>query len=192
MIKVNKYTDQFGIQILLDFEDGKKMNIYYGGNLDLYFMPYSENKKDTYLFEINQKDNYDLYNIFNNMFNSVIEYKAIDGKVDKRFKKEEKYRKHPLVKDKMITWISDEAPEDVASSVNIFKQGNNICLFFNQGKDQLGMTATSVRFSTSGSRYDSFFVPFMDLYRNICATDFECHQITMDEYLLSLKERKTN
>ena len=189
MVKVLKYDNEFGHQVKLDFNGDKSLEIMYGGNLDLYFIPNFYKSKKDHIFEINKLDDPDLYNIFNNLFRKVTEYKAIDNKVDNTFKKQDKLRTHPLVKDEMITWISDDDPEDIASQVTIFKQGDKICLFFQEGKHQNGFKTNAIRISTDGSRYGHFFIPFMELYSDILKQDFDYHQITIDEYLLSLKHK---
>lgn len=190
MINVKKWENEFGKQLILQFENEDEININFGGNLDLYFTPSSKEYKQNYLFEIDELEDYDLYQFFNNMFKKVVKYKISEDRVDTAFKKHDKFSKRPLVKDNIINWISDDDPEEIASSVTFFKEKGKICVFFREGVHQEGMKAKSVRFRTSGSRYNKFFIPFIELYGNICNHDFTTHQYSFDEYLLRLKRGK--
>jgi hypothetical protein len=151
-------------------------------------MPESNEKKDNNIFEITT-DDYDLYQMFDKLYNSLINYIAFDNRVDESFKRYDKNSEYPLVKDNIITWISDEDPDEIASRVSIYKEQNKIILHFFDGIHQNGFVSKAIRFSTSGSRYNYFYIPFMELYNNICEHDFSFHQYSIDEYLLSLKKK---
>ena len=130
MISVKKYADEVGEQVVLKFPDGQDLNINHGENLNLYFTPESlfENERDSYLFEIDEREDYDLYHIFDQMFKKVTSYKPANGKTDKDFRHLDKSSLHPLVRDEMIRWYSDDEDFEIASTVTISKQNGKICL----------------------------------------------------------------
>ncbi len=190
MIKVEKYTNEMGEQLRLIFENGNVININFAANLDLYFTPWSKEYQKDYTFEIDNIDDYDLYKIFNDLFQKVVHYRNLDGNVDESFKKNDKRSDNPLVKDNVITWISDDDPTSIASRLSIYKTKNKICLDFKEGRHEEGFIAKPIRFRTSGSRYGYFYIPFIELYGNICSKDFSTHQYSLDEYLLALRRKK--
>ena len=186
MIKVNKYNNEFGNQIELVFPDKKRLDLIYAGNLDLYIIHNTNTSNNIFNFQITE-DDYDLYNIFNTLYTSIIEYKPYGDEIDEVFKYNEKFKQYPLVKNNEINFYSDDDPEEIATLLKITKENDIINLQLKYGTHMEGVISTGVRIRTSGSRYDSFFIPFMQMYNEINKTDFEYHQITIDEYIKKLR-----
>lgn len=189
MIRVKKYEDEMGEQFILKFEDGTDLNINYCRNLDLYFLPKSHDDKTNFLLEIDPEEDPELFNIFFNVFNRISTYKALDGKVDKDFKKQEKYQKYPLVQNDMVVWRSDDDPAEIASKMTIYMLNGRVCMFFEEGMHQEGIPTNAVRIRTDGSRYGKFFAVFMDMYRQLCSTDFGPREFGEEEISLLLRQR---
>lgn len=198
MLKVKKSKYDFGLVIAID--DGEnELDILFGGNGDLYFSPKVKtiemfDKEDPIVFTINEED-VELYNAFNHLYNKIVNYEPFDieennfdfGFIDDDsdyYREYDRYREYPLVSSGIISWRSDEEMVENASVLNISKLNNNIILEFvkNKPEDSIYMTY-SIRFRNSGSSYDPFNCRFMELYQTLCQTDFDYHQITIDEYL---------
>ena len=198
MLKVKKSKYDFGLVIAID--DGEnELDILFGGNGDLYFSPKVKtiemfDKEDPIVFTINEED-VELYNAFNHLYNKIVNYEPFDieendfdfGFIDDDsdyYREYDRYREYPLVSSGIISWRSDEEMVENASVLNISKLNNNIILEFvkNKPEDSIYMTY-SIRFRNSGSLYDPFNCRFMELYQTLCQTDFDYHQITIDEYL---------
>lgn len=191
MINVNKYNNEFGNQIELVFPNNRKLNINFCGNLDLYLSPsYNSFDELEVSFDITE-DDYDLYQIFNKLYSSIVTYKPYgDDKVDIIFKEYEKYNEYPLVKNNIIYFYSDDDPEDIASLLTISKEEDIIHIKIKKGMHMEGIISTAIRIRTNGSRYNSFFIPFMNMYKEINETDFSYHQITINEYVKKLNKTK--
>lgn len=198
MLNVKK--SQYDHGKIISIADGENvLDILFGGNGDLYFMPKINRiemleSEEPIVFTITEED-VDLYNVFNNLYNKVINYEPFDHFDDEfdfgfmhddsdYYKEYDKYRKYPLVSNGVISWRSDEEIAENASIVNISKVDNNIVLEFikNNPEDSIYMTY-SIRFRNSGSSYDPFNCRFVELYQKLCEIDFDYHQITIEEYL---------
>ncbi len=190
MIKVKKYKDEFGNQIELEFSKDEILNINYGGNLDLYISYISKIDLNEFNCSITPED-YDLYNIFDKLYNSITEYRPFnDEYVDDKFKYYDERRAYPLVKDKVISFHSDDDPVGKGSMLEISKEDDKINISIKNGPEIEGFEIHGIRIRTDGCRYGSFYVPFMTMYNDINKTDFDVHQITMDEYVKSLKLKR--
>ena len=186
MISVNKYKNEFGNQIKLIFPSEQALYILFAGNQDLYIIHRGNTSNNSCDFEIT-KDDYELYCIFDKLYTSVIEYKPYDNKEDTTFKESERYKQYPLVKNNEIYFYSDDDPEDIATLLKITKKNRVITLSLKYGMHLEGMKSNGIRIRTNGSRYGLFYVPFMQMYNEINETNFEYHQVTIEEYMKKLK-----
>lgn len=123
--------------------------------------------------------------------------------------KEELYKKRNFgnynslynAKEKTITWYSDETHQSVANYLKIIKQRNSFEVVFGfqpyiDGYDRDFHTrkSISVRFRNSGSRYNSFNVVFMRMYKRmqeVADIEKEYHQIDIEEYIYQKKRKYT-
>lgn len=188
MIRVNKYDDNVGEQLSLKFENNNVLNINLESDLNLYFTPESEEKRYGYSFQIDPNEDEDLYNIFNKLYERISKYN-ISGEVDRDFKKQDKKSNRPLVKDGIIEWLSDGMDEKNASRLLFYKQSGKLFMFLEEGRIDKDTRVKSVKIDTKNSRYKKFFIPFIELYGDLCFYVPENQQITMDEYLLTIRKR---
>lgn len=127
-----------------------------------------------------------------------------------------KYKRDLLVEDDKIKWHSDEQMFEYANIVTISKQAEGYLLEFavpEQPEEEIIYRlpyTISIRFRNSGSTYDPFNVIFMRMYQELRKYDQEVekqlkakmeeekrkkeeeknyHQITLDEYKLSLRKK---
>lgn len=210
-MKVVKQDSEFGIDIFFK-EENKYLAITYGGNLDLYWIIYSEDVNKDNNFVIT-KENYEVYKLFEQLFNDIDDiniYKYQNHQFSSNFKKtqKEKYRKSNTSnynvlyneKEKLITWYSDETAFCVANVLKIKKEDEIFKLeFFIQpyidgyDRDFNSLHHIPIRFRNSGSFYNPFNVVFMRMYSNMKEIDDVNdygHQIHMEEYLYSQSKIK--
>jgi hypothetical protein len=148
------------------------LNIWFAGNLDLYFSILGDNK-----FIIDES-NIRVYDIFNKLYNDLINCKLPFDYGDKEIlKKLSNY--DLLVHDNVITWMSDDYSCLDAPSFSISKLKDKINITFDKG--------SSVRIRNSGSLYQPFNTNFMMLYHELCNLDLE--QVYIDE-IIDLKRVK--
>ena len=206
-MRISKRENEFGLQIFIE-EDNSYLSIFYGGNLDLYWTIHSnkrelENDSKVDCFTIT-KENYELYNLFDNLYNDIKEINLFeDFEEDK-----DKYRLynysnyHELFdeENKTITWYSDETAHEVANYLKIKKEKNCFVINFyiqeyieGYDIDFASLYDIPIRFSNSGSRYDPFNIIFMRMYERLKEIDDindYGHQIHMEEYLYDIKHQK--
>lgn len=107
------------------------------------------------------------------------------------------YRHKKLCKNGVITWYSDEEPDNTADVVRIYKREDSYLLeFIRQSKtDDLGMYhypgSMAIRFRNSGSTYDPFNLVFMRQFNYLQEYEPSSeHQIHIEEYLYEKKLQK--
>jgi len=191
-------------------QDNKTLKIVFGGNLDLYWNLILSNEKGKY-DEIEEtfvitKENYYLYSLFEKLINDIKEANIFEPKYpeneDDRFgitteeecklwntRLKNRYFYDELYNslDDTITWRSDDEQYDYADRVKLSKIDDNIVLEFtrpkiNQNTYGFRMSESiSIRFRTSGSRYDEFYVPFMRMFNKLQDYDPNNHQIHIEE-----------
>lgn len=158
--------------ITLSYNSNVLLNIWFAGNLDLYFSILGDNKF------IIDGSNIRVYDIFNKLYNDLINCKLPFDYSDKEIlKKLSNY--DLLVHDNVITWMSDDYPCLDAPSFSINKWEDKINITFDKGG--------SVRIRNSGSLYQPFNTNFMTLYHELCNLDLE--QVYIDE-IIDLKRIK--
>lgn len=156
----------------LSYNSNVLLNIWFAGNLDLYFSILGDDK-----FIIDES-NIRVYDIFNKLYNDLINCRLPFDYSDKeRLKKLSNY--DLLVHDNVITWMSDDYSCLDAPSFSISKLEDKINITFDKG--------SSVRIRNSGSLYQPFNTNFMMLYHELCNLDLE--QVYIDE-IIDLKRIK--
>mgnify|MGYP003306174090 CR=1 FL=1 len=89
--------------------------------------------------------------------------------------------------DNTITWRSDDEQYEYADRVKISKIEDNIVLEFTRPKTNKNtygyrdFESVSIRFRTSGSRYDEFYIPFMRMFNKLQDYNPNEHQIHIEE-----------
>ena len=188
MLELTKKENGLGYeQYYITTEEGT-FEISFQGNLDLYWRYIYKgsilNCEDTHKFTIS-KENYFLYQLFEELYENIYN--------NTPFGDDQTYMSlnYPLVTNGIIDWHSDDFNYDKASRLMIEKNGEDFGVTFQKSEEDLtdGMFMTyAVRFRNSGSRYDYYNIPFMNMYNNLKNYDFDFHQIHMEEYLAKQKK----
>ena len=162
--------------IEIENEDGFFI-IEFCPNLDLYWRYVLKNRSirevDSCVFECGKGD--ELYNSFYRLYDSIIsdmpyKYSELDFSKDERYRKVEEWNSAEaieLVKDDVITWISDDSDNGEPSKVSIEKLEDRIRITFYRNKPMFGRMGFFVRFRNSGSSYRPFNTSFMIHYREL-------------------------
>ena len=206
-MKISKENNEFGLQIFIE-EENSYLSIFYGGNLDLYWAIHSnkrklENDSKSDMFVIT-KENYELYNLFENLYNDIKEINLFeDFEEDKdKYRVYNQSNYHELFdeKNKTITWYSDETAHEVSNYLKIKKEKDCFIINFNiqeyiegYDRDFSSLYYIPIRFRNSGSRYDPFNIIFMRMYERLKEIDDVNeygHQIHMEEYLYEIEQQK--
>ena len=139
---------------IIVIEDNElKLKFYPEENGDYYMLmigtrPLKKDENDFLEMNISKNDG-DIYNIFSNMYDSIIE------------QNEEYPSPNELVdKDKNVVWVSDNGPKEKEDNLTIIKKDNIIKLKFVRNNSYEGRYETrkmnkciNIRFSTNGTRY---------------------------------------
>ena len=173
-------------------KDNKKFIICFFGNGDLYWMI---NTKDDYdVFTINFDDNFEVYSLLLKLYLAVKNASVYDD--DPFYFGEDAFEKSVNVREKQkmsqkrlkeayfypelfdgekITWISDNTDYAKEEIVQISLDGDTFIIEFarkdKKDKDRLLFSnpggVIGIRFRNSGSMYDPFNLPFMDMYNDL-------------------------
>lgn len=200
-MKLTKKETEFGIDVLLE-EDNKKFEIYFAGNLDLYWNIRSKEESDRHSFTIT-KENGELYRLFETLYNDIenINIFGVDSYTAEEIEEiKDKYRKYNLSRynelfdkdNKTITWHSDETAYDVSNILKIKKEEDSFEIEFSiqphingYDRDFNSPNHIPIRFRNSGSMYLPFNYVFMRMYKELIKLDDVSdygHQMTIDEY----------
>lgn len=181
--KIKNYKDEriYDFKII---QDDKELNILFDGNGDLYFYvnkPNYEEQNQIVNFEIT-KENYELYDLFEKLYNTIInceiykinesdlEFKDAEEIEEKQLMYDEwnrelrEYPPYNLIHDGIISWRHDDQIFEEANILNIHKEEDKYRLEFILNSKEMSHYI-DIRFRNSGSRYQPFNRPFMDLYR---------------------------
>ena len=206
-MKIIKKKSEFGLNIFLE-EKNITLAITFGGNGDLYWSIRNYNKDiekeervDSFYIT---KENYELYFLFEKLYEDIKEINLFESFEENK----DLYRRygydnyHELFdeENKTITWYSDETAHEVANYLKIVKEDNRFKIEFYTQEYKKGydpdfnsLYYIPVRFSTSGSRYGYFYIPFMEMYQGLKkvedANEYG-HQIHMEEYLYEKEYKK--
>ena len=186
MLTYNVKENEFGKQIKIQTNEGIFWMIF-GGNLDLYWIPINNSETDKITYTIT-KENYYLFELFNNTYEKLINYKIFDNdELNKTEKLRDKSLSHPLIESNTINWYSDEDKVEEASLLTISKElDNSIKISFEKSKLKDSINTHAIRFRNHGTRYSYANLVFMDMYLKLCnsASD-KYHQIHIEEYLFN-------
>lgn len=192
MLEVEKRKNAHDYDVFAITTEEGTFEISFQNNLDLYWRYcYEGNILDTlatHTFTIT-KENYFIYSLFDNLYNSIKEGNPYKGYSDNL----KKFNNELLFKNNIIDWHSDDFDYDKASCVMIEKLEEQYKITFKKSKPDWtqGLFITyCVRFSNSGSRYKPFNVAFINMYQDLKKYNFDYHQIHMEEYLYNLEKQK--
>ncbi len=166
-------------RIILYNSDEVYLEIYFANNLDLYFIFNGANKSQKFIID---ESNVRVYDIFNKLYNDLIDCKLPFDSSKERLRRLTNYSL--LVQNNIITWKSDDYPFDIGPSFKIEKVDEKFVITFDRGKEEEYMAnkySISVRIRNSGSFYYPFNANFMTLYHELCNLDLE--QIYIDEIM---------
>ena len=184
-MEINSFMQEDKKNRRIELRDQDKiLRIFYAGNLDLYMnlqtrdlLPEEEDAEIS--FDINKSEKR-VYPIIEKLYEDVIQGKIFDdiSKRDMERNKESYYYKDLVDEESNIHWISDDGPRDIEDELVIQKTNDNIKLTFKRKKEAYEERlrsgyVISIRISTSGSRYQYFFVPFMKMYQNLQEIEFD-------------------
>lgn len=202
MVEIRKYMIGEYRSFDISTDEGV-FQIWFGGNLDLYFRyEYNGNKlygPDSKSFYIT-KENYFLFSLFDELYEDVKNYNIFvpDAYITEaeclenreRFREADLHNPRKLFKDNKVDWHCDDFDYDDGGRFVIEKLDDCYKLTFNKCKNDsfFGVAASySVRIRNSGSRYGYFNMVFMRLYNKLCEFDYEYdqefHQIHIEEYM---------
>ena len=159
---IEKTINEFYTYNIKLIDQEKELLIYFAGNGDLYMSITNgerlEEYANDYRFVDITKEDEELYQIFDNLYNSI---KTKSNGEDNNI----------ISKNETISWISDEGKEEVEDSLNIFKYEDYYKLLFFRNNlhgeypvRRKNSRKIDIRFSTSGSRYKDFVSYFIRMY----------------------------
>ena len=157
---------RFGSEGLYDLritdKNGKSFVMTVGGNGDLYWLP--ENYKQTTMFEIDGEDK-QVFSIFSQLF------EAVDKRDDKS---------RPVLKDNVITFVSEEWRPEESNELKIIKQDNSFIIHFIKNTNEAEWTVPhrgcAICFCNSGSRVPRVEQLFMLMFNKLA---YHCDEIEM-------------
>ena len=177
-LKVTKSEEEYPC-ITLSYNDEISLNILFAGNLDLYFIFNGANKSQKFIID---ESNVRVYDIFNKLYNDLIDCKLPFDSSKERLRRLTNYSL--LVQNNIITWKSDDYPFDIGPSFKIEKINEKFIITFDRGKEDeynINNRRVAVRIRNSGSLYHPFNANFMTLYHELCNLDLK--QIYIDEIM---------
>ena len=164
IIKQPRYNPEGKYDLKITDKNGNAFIMTEGGNYDLYWLP--ENPKENRVFEIDKSDKI-AYSVFNQLFNAVI-------------KQDDKDR--PVFKDGIITFISEDWPEEEANVLNIIKTEDAFAVKFIKNEDKENWSyphiGCTICFCNSGSRVPKVEQVFMEMFNYLAESKLiECKSI---------------
>jgi len=170
--------------------------ISFENNLDSYwtFKPNVNflDSKENYEVDIT-KENYFLYQLFDDLYNSVktgiiktgITYDD-DGIIEAH-----KSEINQLFVDNSVYYLSDDFIEAEASSFRITKEEDIFKIIFTKSHSKEYFNSFTVRIRNSGCRYGYFNILFMNLYNQLVEySKEEYYQMHIEEYVYTKKLKK--
>lgn len=192
MQEIERYNNVWGYDTFVINTLEGSFEILFAPNGDLYWDYLSERNvsEDKQIQEITvTKENYFLYELFYKLYESIKNNKVIYNN-EIWLEKDE----NNLFQNNMIEWYSDELPIDITSKLTIRKENETFKVLFQKSKkSQDGISITySIRFRNNGSRYNYFYLNFMQMYNELKEYNPDYHQIHIEEYLYKQKVLKKN
>lgn len=219
MQEIIRKETPFGPTFTIITETGS-FEIYYGGNLDLYWEYYCRGSIQTTTSEkiIITRENYFLFALFNELYNDIKNTnlfvlnsdKLSEGsyitnadlkkekerirKLNQREKDKSFYNPKRLFKNGAIEWHSDESSYEDGSILTIKPCEEGYEVSFEKSKETEDSFLTyAVRIRNSGSRYEYYNIPFMRMYQELIQGYLNNPQISIDEYMNQKRlEKKPN
>ena len=169
-----------------------RVNITYGGTGDLGISIFSNKRRKKHELVITSDDS-EIYQIFDELYNDIKDINVFDSDIPSWVKGKERKRQiqeQIEYEDRMrreyrtenrnnyqelfneekgtITWCNDYRRSDEGSVLKIIKGDNSYKLEFSlQDKDADPEQFISIVITNHGSRYGSFNIPFMNMYKKL-------------------------
>ena len=202
MVEISKIKNSYNYDVFKFKMDDGAFEISRQGNNDLYWR-YITNDSEiaslrSYTLSIT-KENYFLYELFNELYNSIIKEKPYanidynDEFLPQVVIKHDLSNKKSLVKNNVIDWHSDEFIYENASRIIIQKVDDDYKLTFVKSKkafDNGKLMTFSICFSNDSSRYYPYNNTFMYMYNKLKQYDIDFNQMHIEEYLYAKKLSK--
>jgi len=175
--------------------------ITFAGNLDLYWSYVSKNilEENTKTLTIT-KENFFLYELIKELYERIRDYNfddvlfSFDDEARKKFRErkilEDRNNTEKLFHDGIVDYHSDDGVYDEVSSFQIKELEDSYEITFTKGVVNGNFQTFSVRICNSGSRYEHFRTLFMRMYNKMVRYDQDFNQVTIDEYIYSLKRTR--
>ncbi len=204
-MEIKKIKNYMNCYDYLFIDNNKTLKIFYAGNLDLYMTLSDGNiidyEKDLNLYFDITKENYNVFELFDETYNYILEGKPFaDYSYDEfdsfsNFNYKNTYQYQNLINNNNIVWISDNGPRDCEDKLIINKYDDFYRLNFIRNDKPLDFGfkspfCISVRFRNSGSFYAPFNCVFMNMYNKLNNLDLENHQIHFEEIEYQKKYKK--
>ena len=161
--KQPRYNNKGKYDLKITDKNGKVFIMTVGGNFDLYWLP--ENHKENKVFIIDKSDKI-AFSVFNQLFAAVR-------------KNDDKYC--PILNENMITFISEDWPEDEANILKIIKTEESFVINFIKNEDKENWSyphmGCTICFCNSGSRVPKVEQIFMRMFNYLA---YECDLIKCD------------
>ncbi|MBQ8908944.1 MAG: hypothetical protein IJY90_01440 [Clostridia bacterium] len=139
---------------------GKSFIMTVGGNFDLYWIP--EDYKENTIFELDNTDKI-AFSVFSQLFDAI-------KKVDDKYL--------PVLDGNIITFISEDWPEEEANTLRIIKEDDLFTIKFIANTNEKAWTSfhrgSNICFCNSGSRVPRVESLFMRLFNFLA---YECELI---------------
>ena len=171
MIQIRFNKNVWGYFSFIISTDEGDFQISFAGNLDLYFLYMHKGNildcPEAYSITIT-KENEFLYNLFDKLYLAIKSGNPFIN-VKQDFVEELYGNPENLFKNESIDWYSDECYYEIASRLIIKQEKDKYIVTFVRSKEDEGVNflTYAVRISTSGSRYGNYFIPFMEMYKEL-------------------------
>lgn len=215
-MEVKCYQNEYHSKDYTIINNEKKLQIMYGGTLDLYMRLISPNLKEELssdTFEIT-KENYFIYSLFEQLYDDIRlcnfyhvdendllwcdtkeEIEALYSNIKRRNEELKNSVVYKSIFDgNSVIWYSDEYIHDETDILKITKEDDKYILEFKEQRlpepdsDRWRIPGSiCIRFRNSGSYQKPFNLTFMRMYQKLQEYDPEYHQIHVEEYVYQKK-----
>ena len=201
MTTIEKIEYGNGYIFKINLDEGM-FTITFAGNLDLYWNYESRNilEENSVTLKV-KKDNFFFYELVKELYERIRDYNfdgiifINDAEARKNFRDRiilsDEYNDKKLFHDGVVDYHSDDGHYDEVSSFQIRELDNQYEITFFKGIINGGFQTFSVRICNSGSRYEHFKVFFMGMYNKLVRFEQDFNQVTIDEYMYTLKRTKS-
>lgn len=182
MITIKKQLSDEGYHRFTIITNEGEFLITFERNLDLYWSYFPANRGEILTCDPEKefnitKENFFLYNLIDELFFAIVSHNPFRNS-DPNYNYLGETR---LINGNKIEWHSDEFDYDEASFLTIEKQEDRFKITFNRSSKESYILTFIVRISLSGSRYGSYYIPFMTMYQKLKDYNESYHQIHMEE-----------